>query len=297
VKDAIESVLSQTYQDFEIIVVNDACPDTEALERVLEPYRSRILYLKLENNLGLACARNAAILASNSPYIGLLDADDLWEPDYLEVQIGILEAQPEIDILYCDALIFGDTPEAGRTNMELNPSDGEVTFLSLVTLKCNVGVYVTGRRETFLKAGLFEPGRRRIEDFDLWLRVVKTGGRIAYHRRVLVRSRRRRDSLSANEEAMLLGDIEVCDKARRTLQLTEEELVAIDRQIARWGGQLEFVRGKQALEAGRIEDAKLHFGRAGAHFNTPKLILLSAMARVAPRLLLWAQMRRRRESK
>ncbi len=129
IKEAVDSVLAQTFEDFEIIVVNDGCPDTEALERVLEPYRSRISYLKLEKNVGLASARNAGILASKSQYIALLDADDLLEPKYLEVQLRILEADPTIDILYCDGRIFGDSPAAGRTTMELNPSEGEVTGL------------------------------------------------------------------------------------------------------------------------------------------------------------------------
>src|SRR5208283_4207726 len=84
IKDAVDSVLAQTFQDFELIVVNDGCPDTEALERVLGPYRSRIVYLKLEKNVGLASARNAGIQASHSPYIALLDADDIYEPNYLE---------------------------------------------------------------------------------------------------------------------------------------------------------------------------------------------------------------------
>jgi glycosyltransferase involved in cell wall biosynthesis len=292
IKEAVDSVLAQTFEDFEIIVVNDGCPDTEALERVLEPYRSRISYLKLEKNVGLASARNAGILASKSQYIALLDADDLLEPKYLEVQLRILEADPTIDILYCDGRIFGDSPAAGRTTMELNPSEGEVTFASLVSLKCNVAVQVTGRKEIFLKAGLFEDGRRRVEDFDMWLRVIKAGGRIAYHRGVLVRSRRRGDSLSASEEAMLLADIEVCEKARRTLQLTTEELDAMDRQIIRWRAQLDLARGKQALDSGRMEDAALHLGRASAYFKTPRLAVIAAMARIAPRLLSWAHGRR-----
>ena len=94
IKEAVDSVLAQTFEDFEIIVVNDGCPDTEALERVLEPYRSRIAYLRLEQNAGMASARNAGILASKSRYIALLDADDLREPNYLEVQLRILEADP-----------------------------------------------------------------------------------------------------------------------------------------------------------------------------------------------------------
>jgi len=292
IKDAIDSILGQTFQDFEILVVNDCCPDTEALERVLQTYHSRIVYLKLQKNSGPSTARNAGILASKSPYIALLDADDLWEPNYLEVQLEILDSDPGIDILYCDARIFGDTPSVGQTNMELNPSDGEVTFSSLISLTCNVGVFVTGRRAIFLKAGLFEAGRRRAEDFDLWLRVIKAGGRIAYHRRVLVRSRRRADSASANEEGMLVADLEVCEKARRTLQLTDDELAAMDRQILQWNAKLELARGKSALDSGRMADAARHLERAYAYFKTPKLAVVSALARIAPRLLSWAHRRK-----
>ena len=76
---ALDSVRAQTFTDYEIIVVNDGCPDTAALEQVLGPYLDRIVYLKQENR-GLAGARNTAIHASRGRYLALLDADDLWEP-------------------------------------------------------------------------------------------------------------------------------------------------------------------------------------------------------------------------
>ena len=91
---------------------------------------------------------------------------------------------------------------------------------------------------------------------------------------------------------MLLADIEVCEKARRTLQLTTEELDAMDRQIIRWSAQADLARGKQALESGRMEDAALHLGRAYAYFKTPRLAVIAALARIAPRLLSWAHGRR-----
>jgi glycosyltransferase involved in cell wall biosynthesis len=292
IAEALDSVFAQTFRDFEVVVVNDGCPDTDALERVLEPYRSCIVYVKIETNIGLAGARNAGIRAAISPCLALLDADDVWEPDYLEIQLGMLKADPTIDIVYSDARMFGNPDVEGRRCMELNPSRGEVTFESLMSLQCNVLVSVTGKREIFFKAGLFEEGRRRVEDFDLWLRVVKAGGRIVYHRGVLVRLRRRSDSLSAGEEPMLVARIEVADKARRTLHLTEAECTAADRQIRLCQARLNVVRGKQALDAGRMEDAARHFQDAYAHFRTRKLAVIAFMTRIAPRLLSWVNQRR-----
>ena len=75
----LDSILAQTFRNFELIVVNDGSPDSEDLEKVLEPYRSRIIYLRQENQ-GLAGARNTGIRASRGEYIAPLDADDLWAP-------------------------------------------------------------------------------------------------------------------------------------------------------------------------------------------------------------------------
>src|SRR4051812_21258868 len=81
---ALDSVFAQTFKSYEVIVVNDGSPDTEELERVLEPYRDRIVYIKQENK-GVSAARNAAIRVSRAPFIAQLDPDDLWEPEYLAV--------------------------------------------------------------------------------------------------------------------------------------------------------------------------------------------------------------------
>ena len=287
IRDALESVFAQTFQDFEVIVVNDCCPDTTALETAIEPYRSRIIYTRLEKNSGPSAARNAAILASSSSYIAFLDADDIWERDYLKTQIAILEADRSLDVVYCNARLFGSPEDEGLTTMDLNPSQGEVSFTTLMNLQCNVFISVTARREALLRAGLFEPARRRAEDFDLWLRIVKTGGKIGYHRAVLARSRRRADSASANEEAMLIADIEVAEKAKRTLDLTPEERTVTDQQIRRWQARLDVVHGKKALDAGRMRDAAHHFGDAYSRLRTPKMALIAGLSRVAPRLLAW----------
>src|ERR1700751_5423190 len=93
ITQALDSCLNQTFQDFEIVVVNDGCPDTAALERVLEPYRQRIRYIK-QTNKGLAGACNTAIRAARAPLILHLDADDWLDPECLESQVAFMRDHP-----------------------------------------------------------------------------------------------------------------------------------------------------------------------------------------------------------
>ena len=156
----LDSVLAQTFKDYEIIVVNDGSPDSEDLEKALDSYRERIIYLRQENQ-GPAGARNTGILTARGRYIALLDSDDIWDPEHLGAQLAMLEADKSIDVVYADARIFGDVPEAGRTVMEFCPSAGEVTFERLVARQCTVHICVSVcRRESLLRAGLFDPAFR-----------------------------------------------------------------------------------------------------------------------------------------
>ena len=147
---ALDSILAQTFQDFEIIVVNDGSPDTEDLEKVLEPYRSRITYLRQENQ-GSAGARNTGIRAARGAFIAPLDADDMWYPEHLAAQLALFEADPTLDMVYAHVRFFGDVPEAGKTSFQLRPSRGKVTFERLVTQECSVNVVACViRREMLL---------------------------------------------------------------------------------------------------------------------------------------------------
>src|SRR5690348_17239918 len=87
IPDTLNSLRAQTFRDFETILVNDGCPDTENLERVLEPYMGEIRYLKSGKWASISGSRNTGINASSARYISLIDADDVWEPNYLEVLV------------------------------------------------------------------------------------------------------------------------------------------------------------------------------------------------------------------
>jgi glycosyltransferase involved in cell wall biosynthesis len=285
--EALDSVLAQTYTDFEVIVINDGSPDTPKLERALAPYLSRIVYIKQENR-GVSAARNAGITAARGPLIAFLDGDDVWLPNYLEVQVKRIQADPTIDVLYPNVLMFGEASEAGEEFMTLCPSNGEVTFERLLRQECNVSNCSIARKEALVRAGMFDETLRSVEDFDLWLRVVKGGGRIAYHRDVLARYRRRSGSLTADPIWLSEHVIEVLEKVRQRTDLTPSERAIVDEQDEYFHALLRLHEGKRAFFSGDTAGAIDGLTEANRFFRNRKTALTLMMLRVAPRLLLRA---------
>lgn len=281
----LDSVLAQTFQDFEIIVVNDGSPDTLALEKALEPYRDRIVYLR-QANQGPAGARNTGIQTARGEYAALLDSDDMWAPEHLEAQLALLKADPSIDMVYADAKIVGDVPEAGRTVMEFCPSTGEVTFEALVTLRCTVHICVSVcRRDALLRAGLFDLAFRGTEDIDLWLRMASQGCRITYQRRVLGCYRRQPASLSSDRVRMVEGFLAVLAKAANDPHLTAAQRDVVERQCEVQRASLELHKGRRAFLAGDTDAAVSHLTRANAQQKSLKLTVVLMLLRTAPGLL------------
>src|ERR1017187_9565262 len=100
----LDSVFAQTYSDFEAIVVNDGSPDTVELEKVLQPYLGRIVYIKQENKRA-AGARNNAIRQARGEFVAFLDSDDTWFPNHLAAQMQLVADDPSLDLVYANALL------------------------------------------------------------------------------------------------------------------------------------------------------------------------------------------------
>ena len=288
--EALESVFAQTFKDFEVIVVNDGSPDTVELEHALAPYLARIIYLKQENR-GPSAARNAAISAARGRYVALLDADDAWLPEYLAEQTRALDARPELDLVYADAMLFGEGDGVGQSFMEKCPSRGPVTVESLLTQACAVITScVVARRESLVAAGLFDERYRRSEDFQLWVRMAHRGARIDYQRKVLARHRVRPDSLAGDASLMHECAKGVYADLSNELDLTPPQRALVEVEIEKYESYLALARGKSALASGDYERAASELSRARDLGRVPafqgmKLRLVLLFIRLAPRLL------------
>jgi glycosyltransferase involved in cell wall biosynthesis len=277
VAETLESVFSQTYRDYEVVVVNDGSPDTLELEQVIAPWRDKIRYVHTEN-CGLAGARNNGIRVSRGELIALLDSDDILEPNYLEVQVRKLDENPSADIVYPNALVFGE----GLRNIEFHRSRGEVSFRSLVEETCVVMVTVLARRSALERAGLFDDNLRSCEDFDMWLRCIKSGSRIIYHREVLVRYRRRLGSLSADEVWMLSNAARVLIKMRDAVPMTDEERLVLENAIRRFEGRKLYFEGKRAFSSGDFSLAIDRLERSNAYLRSPRVWMILLVVRTLP---------------
>ena len=289
IAQTIESVLGQTFRNFEVIVVNDGSPDTAELERELQPYMDRIRY-QTQPNAGPSSARNLGIREARGEFVAFLDSDDAWLPDYLATQMKILTADPSIDLLYSNGVVIGDVPYAGRDLMSMAPSHGAITFERVVSAECTILTScVVVRRQMVIDAGGFDERYRRSEDFHLWSRLSFRGARIAYHRDVLVQHRRRGGSLSDDQHAMWEGAISVLQDLDATLALTPPQKKLVKEHMATCRAYIALDDGKRMFMAGQYAEAVAALGRARAwqprRWPKMRLGLLQLGVRLAPRLL------------
>jgi glycosyltransferase involved in cell wall biosynthesis len=282
--DTLDSVLAQSFTQYEILLVNDGSPDTAELERVLEPYRDRIIYITQENR-GQAAARNTGLRQARGEFVCFLDNDDQWEREFLSFQTAVMQAYPDLAVHYCDASICGDTPRFGRSIMEFTPSKGKATFQTLVTRDCTVlNCTAISRRDAVLRVGMLDESLRYGEDIDLWLRIARQGGHIAYRGTVLARCRLRSDSISANVVKMTEAYIGILNSIRGSNGLSSADADLLDRQIQIETAGLDLLKGKDALGRGDAEMAVHHLERANTYFRRLKIGISIFFLRIAPRL-------------
>jgi glycosyltransferase involved in cell wall biosynthesis len=171
-KDAIESVLSQTYSISEIVIVDDG--STDETPEVAQQYGNSIRYIRQENQ-GLAAARNTGILHSNGKYIALLDSDDQWLTSFMQTMTSLISQNSDATVFYCGWRYVDAAgcvlPQQPQTKVV--PPDEIYWALLRANFLIPSGVML--ERSQILKAGLFDPAFRRLQDWELWLRLLKAG--------------------------------------------------------------------------------------------------------------------------
>ena len=208
---AIDSVLSQTSHDYELIVVDDGSTDNS--REVVTQFGNQVRYIFQENK-GLGGARNTGINAARGEFIGLLDADDQWLPTFLETMIVLTNRYPEASVYYCCAQSMdadGNTLPQLFGGPVRHP---DMMYQSLLRANFLIPSTILARCSDIVTAGMFDQSTQDIhgcEDWDLWLRLALDHDFIGINE-CLVRYRLHGSSLSANPAGMQRAARSVIEK-------------------------------------------------------------------------------------
>jgi glycosyltransferase involved in cell wall biosynthesis len=287
IRDTLESVLAQSFRDYEVIVVNDGSPDTPELERVLLEYQSQICYIKQENR-GLAGARNTGIRHALGEFLAFPDSDDIWLPDFLSEQLRFFAEHPCLDMACADCVYFGNPELEGTSWQSLDPMEDPVTFEKILPTHGGAfASFVILRRETVLKVGLFDEALRMLEDYHYWLKFLYRGGRMAYLRKVLGKRRIHGGSLTYNVD-IVPDAIKALRRLQGILDPADREAALVQKEIAFSESRLSLQEGRRRVALGDHAGARESFAKAYAVVPSRKVALTLLGLRWFPRPTRWA---------
>jgi teichuronic acid biosynthesis glycosyltransferase TuaG len=189
----IESVLAQTYDNWEMIIVDDASTDgSPAYISSLIKDNPKFKLIALEQNVGAAEARNRAIEVSNGQYIAFLDADDLWYPNKLEVQIAFMQNK-NLAFSYSSY----DLMDESEDDLGTFVTKEHITYESMLKT-CSVGC-LTAVYDAQKLGKQYMPLIRKRQDYGLWLKILKETDAVAGLLEPLARYRIMENSISSNK--------------------------------------------------------------------------------------------------
>jgi glycosyltransferase involved in cell wall biosynthesis len=247
---AVSSVLYQTYEDFELIVVDDGSTD-DTKER-LAPFQGKIVYHSLPRNAGVSAARNAGIRLAQAPFLAFLDSDDYWFAEKLARQMAFFERNPQARICQTEERWIRRGRRVNPRTKHLKPT-GDIFEPSLkICLVSPSSVMVT--RSLLEEAGHFDEGLPACEDYDLWLRIAC---RVPVHlirEELVVKEGGHGDQLSARFSGMDRFRIRALIKLIRGDLLNGVQLEAALSELTTKCA----IYGKGCLKRGKREEAKVY---------------------------------------
>ena len=191
-KDAIESVIAQTVNDVELIVVDDG--STDHTKKILDSYNHRIKIIH-QANKGVSAARNAGITASIGKYIAFLDSDDIWLPEKLSCQVDFFSSNPDAQICQTEEIWM-------KNGNQINPKkkhkkiSGYIFEPSLALCLVSPSAVMI-KQNLFNDTGLFDESLLSCEDYDMWLKVSQKYPVYLINKPLIIKRGGHTDQLSA----------------------------------------------------------------------------------------------------
>lgn len=229
--EAIESVLSQSFTEYEILVADDGSTD-DTVDR-LARYGTRIRHIRLDHSGRPSVARNRALAVARGELIAFLDDDDVWQPEKLERQVHLLVNQPDLGMVYSDLRFLREDGTRSDTILQPHQQRRGNLFDDLLA-DCFIHPSTAVVRKCLGdEVGWFDEDLECIEDFDLWLRLAYRS-RIGLLNEPLVLIRRHDAGISTTREVEVWRSMAVVlNKVRTDCKLSARQRLRIRRSQAR----------------------------------------------------------------
>ena len=208
IKQSIQSVINQTYDNWELLVINDGSSDKTVA--VVESFKDSRIILFSQKNFGVSKARNYGIKKAKGKYIAFLDSDDLWKKEKLYIQASYMEKYKNIVLTYSDYDSFimkNDIIE----NKQLYPFNIKNNHDRLLIFNYIATLTVMVKKDTLQSVNSFDILLFGPEDWDLWIRISKVG-QIDFINQKLALYREHKDGISKNRKRQLEQEYKVLSK-------------------------------------------------------------------------------------
>ncbi len=236
-RQAVESVLAQSYSDFEFLVIDDNSND-ESLDILKSYHDPRIRIVQNFTNQGQTVSLNTGLRYARGEYIARIDADDIALPHWLQSQINFLENNGEVDVLSAGLVMFD---EKGLGRAYFSPSCREDILLkAVIKSPINHGSALI-KKTAILNIGGYNNKYKIAADYDLWTNFLKWNGRIASNPDIVMAIRRRAES----------------ESEKNKLTKTLNEIAGISRQ------HIQFLTGKNLTEEEGLLMCRAHYDEGG----------------------------------
>ncbi len=286
--EAIASALGQTYDNFEIIVVDDGSTDNTA--EVVKQFRNdKIRYVKHDRNRGVSAAGNTGIRNATGDVIAHLDSDDLWKPEMLGTLVDFLNRHPEAGAVFCDVEVIrnGGSVSSIAASMDafpkllaLHSNADDIVFTGREMYLClleEVPIKPTAvliRRNVLDTVGGYDHSWLSGEDWELYLRISR-GFRFGYHNRKLATMRVYSDStLLKFQEQDKISLLRLEIREKKEVRGDPEALRAINRAMSRHYKDLGYIY----LHSGRRMKSLLTYAQGFANTGHVNLAMRGALA-------------------